>query len=79
MDKASPTRGLAILKLDMEKVYDRVYWPFLFTILTQFRFRQRSIAWIRACIQNFNLALLINGTPLSEFRLLEAIIKDVHY
>lgn len=47
----------------MEKAYDKVYWPFLFTVLIQFRFHPRFISWIRAYIQNFNLALLINGTP----------------
>lgn len=40
---ASPTKGLVILKIDMEKTYDRVHWPFLFTILAQFGFYPRFV------------------------------------
>lgn len=36
--KASSTRGLAMIKVDMKKAYDRVHWDFLFHILNQFGF-----------------------------------------
>lgn len=63
LEIASLTKGLAILKINIEKAYDQVYWPFLFSTLVQFGFHLRFVAWIRACIHNFNLVLLINGSP----------------
>ena len=38
------------LKLDMEKAYDRVEWPFLFYALKQLGFHPKWINWIKECV-----------------------------
>lgn len=60
LERAAPTRGLAVLKIDMEKAYDWIHWPFLFSTLAQFGFHPSFMAWIQDSFHNFNLALLIN-------------------
>lgn len=61
---APRTGGLVAMKLDMEKAYNQVYWPFLNNILHQFGFH-----WSKFFISFFT-GLLVNG-----FSLLEAFGK----
>lgn len=39
-------KGLAALKLDMEKAYDRMEWGFLLTVLRCFGFDERWLGWV---------------------------------
>jgi len=48
------------LKLDMEKAYDRVEWPFLFAALRQLGFHQKWINWIKECVTTVSYSVIVN-------------------
>lgn len=56
-----------LLKMDLEKAYDRVNWNFLRLILIRIGIPPQVIRWIMACITSMNIAVLVNGTPSSFF------------
>ncbi|XP_074283027.1 uncharacterized protein LOC141607574 [Silene latifolia] len=57
------TRCYGAIKLDMNKAFDRVSWPFLFTILKLFGFPKKFRKLIKTCVRTVSLQVLINGTP----------------
>ncbi|XP_058745931.1 uncharacterized protein LOC131618790 [Vicia villosa] len=56
-----------ILKVDFAKAYDNVSWDFLFYVLRMSGFGVKWISWIKACIYNCSMSVLVNGSPTSEF------------
>jgi hypothetical protein len=59
--------GMMAIKLDLLKVYDRVNWSFLQTVLRNFGFKETFIAWIMECITFVSFKLLINGGLTDSF------------
>lgn len=55
------------LKIDMTKVYDRVDWKFLKTVLTPMNFNERWVNWILECVTTIQYTLLINGNITQSF------------
>ncbi|KAL5783292.1 hypothetical protein ACOSP7_008321 [Xanthoceras sorbifolium] len=55
--------GLAALKLDMSKAYDRVEWIFLQKMIEQLGFDSGWIAKVMSCITSASYSFLINGEP----------------
>lgn len=53
--------GHNIIKLDMEKAYDRLEWDFLFLVLQKFGFHHQWIKYIQAMFTNCWFSLLYNG------------------
>ena len=51
----------AILSLDQEKPFDRVYWAFLFRILANFGLGASFISWVKLLYTNIRSAVLVNG------------------
>ncbi|OAY69027.1 LINE-1 retrotransposable element ORF2 protein [Ananas comosus] len=49
------------IKLDFEKAYDRIYWPFLFNVLEWWGFDDRWCSWIKLCVCSAKVAILVNG------------------
>lgn len=49
------------VKLDMQKVYDRVEWDFLLEVLMHKGFSPRWIGWIKQCISTVSYTVLVNG------------------
>lgn len=43
LSRASPSKSLMMVKLDIEKAYDRIHWPFLFHLLYQLVFHHTFI------------------------------------
>ncbi|XP_074283776.1 uncharacterized protein LOC141608313 [Silene latifolia] len=59
------TRCYGAIKLDMNKAFDRVSWPFLFKVLKLFGFPKAFRKLIKTCVRTVSLQILINGTPSS--------------
>lgn len=51
-----------IFKLDFEKAYDSVNWPFLLFILRKMNFGDSWISWIKRCISVAPVSVLVNGS-----------------
>ncbi|OAY66433.1 LINE-1 retrotransposable element ORF2 protein [Ananas comosus] len=51
------------IKVDFEKAYDRVHWPFLFSILRWWGFDNKWCGWMEQCVCNAKVAILVNGEP----------------
>ena len=56
-----------ILKLDMEKAYDRLEWSFLIFMLHQYGFEEWSVDLLFRTLSNCLFSLLINGVPAGFF------------
>ena len=57
-----------ILKLDLEKAYDRVEWPFLLFMLRQFGFQEQVVDLCFRTFSNSWFSVLINGKPSGYFK-----------
>lgn len=57
-----------VLKLDLEKAYDKVDRSFLNLILVQIGFPFKATQWIMKCINTTSFVVLINGSPLDIFK-----------
>lgn len=49
------------IKLDMAKVYDRVWWSFLQKILRDFGFVDEWIQWVMSCVTSISFYVRISG------------------
>ncbi|XP_059067588.1 uncharacterized protein LOC131858376 [Cryptomeria japonica] len=56
-----------ILKLDIQKAYDRVDRSFLVVVLARFKFCKAWIKWISSMIMQFSASVLVNGSPQGFF------------
>jgi len=63
----------AVLKLDMEKAYDRLEWDFINKCLHELGFHPQWIQWIFKCISSVSYFLLIDGEPKGFFQLTRGI------
>ena len=52
-----------VIKLDMEKAFDKVDWTFLKNILVAKGFGPKWRRWIKGCISSTNFSIIINGRP----------------
>lgn len=57
-----------ILKLGLEKAYDKVSWAFLDEIMKLKGFGARWRGWIRGCLQSTNFSIMINGKPRGKIK-----------
>ncbi len=67
LQRASKRRSLMVVKLDMERAYDRIRWSFLRKALETYGFHRRWIGWVLGCVQRPKFSILVNGTPTSFF------------
>ncbi|PNX59439.1 cysteine-rich receptor-like protein kinase, partial [Trifolium pratense] len=56
-----------LLKVDFERAYDTVNWSFLEYMMLRMGFALGWIKWIRACIFNSSMSVLVNGSPTEDF------------
>ena len=64
---APHTRSMMLMKIDMEKAFDRFQWDYLRKHLMALKFHSKFISWILACISYPQFALLVNGSPTDWF------------
>lgn len=56
-----------LMKLDLEKAFDRLEWSFIRQTLTQLNFSGPLIQLIMSCVSTSSLSVLINGSPTEFF------------
>jgi hypothetical protein len=55
-------------KVDFEKAYDTVSWRFLDRMMEKMDFSDGWLKWMRACIFNSSMSVLVNGSPTEDFK-----------
>ena len=65
-----------LCKLDIEKVYDKVDWNFILTVMQKMDFGEKWIRWIKWCISTANFSVLVNGTPTGFFQSSKGLRQD---
>ncbi|KAA0063695.1 reverse transcriptase [Cucumis melo var. makuwa] len=60
--KQRKTKGF-VLKLDIEKAFDKISWSFIDYMLAKKHFPHKWRKWIKACISNVQYSILLNGSP----------------
>lgn len=55
------------IKIDLEKVYDRIEWSFIKDTLSLFRFPSHLIKLIMSCVSSLSISILFNGGALDPF------------
>lgn len=56
-----------MLKIDMQKTYDSVEWPFLEQVLTSLNFPAKYVDWIMTYVTSVSYSILINRIPSPPF------------
>ena len=56
------SKGGLIMKIDLEKAYDKIMWDFLKQTLLDFKFPQKWIDIIMFCVSTSNVDVLVNGS-----------------
>ncbi|GAU33007.1 hypothetical protein TSUD_358740 [Trifolium subterraneum] len=62
-------KDCVILKVGFEKACDSEDWGFLDYMLGRFEFSDKWRAWMKACVCEGNLFVLVNGIPTEEFQI----------
>ena len=62
-------KGGVLFKVDFEKAYNLVRWDFLLFVLSKMSFGVKWRGWIEECISIVKLSILINHSPMKEFRM----------
>ena len=63
-----PMRKALCLKLDFEKAYDKVQWPFLFDVLRKKGFCEQWISWVGLAVETGKVCINVNGENGEYFR-----------
>lgn len=58
----------AVLKLDMQKAYDRIEWDFLQASSTKMRFCDQWVKWVMQCVSTVSFSINFNGESLPFFK-----------
>ena len=78
MDRMKGCEGYMVVKVDLEKAYDRLEWSFIHNVLQAFRFSHNIIKLIMSCISTSFLSMLVNGCTLEAFNPSRGIRQEDH-
>ncbi|KFK31800.1 hypothetical protein AALP_AA6G160500 [Arabis alpina] len=73
MRRKKGRKGWMLLKLDLEKAYDRIRWDFLQDTLEAARLPDEWVRWIKACVTGPTMNLLWNGEKSENIKPLRGI------
>ena len=59
--------GNMVIKIDLEKAYDRLEWSFIWDVLQAANFPSDMVQLIISCVSSFTSSILINGGFLDPF------------
>jgi hypothetical protein len=68
-----------IFKIDFEKAYDKVKWPFLLQTLRMNGFSAKWISWIQTFISRGSVAVNVNDDIGHFFQTKKGSDKETHY
>ena len=57
-----------VIKIDLEKAFDRLEWSFIKMVLEHFGFPDMMIKLIMSCVTSTTTAILFNGSKLDSFQ-----------
>ncbi|CAJ2673784.1 unnamed protein product [Trifolium pratense] len=57
-----------LFKVDFERAYDTVNWGFLEHMMVKMGFSDGWLKWMRACIFESSMSILVNGSPTEDFK-----------
>ena len=60
--------SFGVLKIDMNKAYDRVRWNFLKAVLIAVNFDAKWVKWLMECVTSVHYTLLFNGNISNSFK-----------
>jgi ribonuclease HI len=60
--------GQLVLKLDLEKAYDRLEWSFIREILNFFKFPSSFVNLVLECVSTSSFSILVNGGQMENFK-----------
>lgn len=60
-------KGNLLLKIDLEKAFDKIEWSFIWNTLHYFNSPQNIINRIMSCIYTSSIVVLVNGTRTEYF------------
>ena len=67
MEKTKGRGGYMALKIDLEKVYDKLEWSFIRDTLLRFNLPKNLIELIMSCVLSVATSILFNGGALDTF------------
>ncbi|CAJ2637710.1 unnamed protein product [Trifolium pratense] len=59
--------GCLLFKVDFERAYDTVSWSYLERMMFKMGFSDGWITWLRTCIFQSSMSILVNGSPTADF------------
>ncbi|GAA0170701.1 hypothetical protein LIER_24903 [Lithospermum erythrorhizon] len=59
--------GMAVIKIDMSKAFDRVSWVFLFNLLGNLNFPPHWIQLVKECVTTVQYYVIVNGQTSDTF------------
>ena len=61
------TDHYVLVKIDMERVYDKMQWDIIDCVLIHFGFDDTFHMWINGCMRDPLFSVLVNGSPTEFF------------
>ncbi|XP_075085145.1 uncharacterized protein LOC142168364 [Nicotiana tabacum] len=55
------------MKLDMQKAYDSIEWPFMEQVLNALAFPDKFVKWVMTCMETVTYTVMINGNLTKPF------------